>query len=143
MGSGRNRIGGAIVLVLGIFTLGTAVFFLVLRPPLLPEDIRHTGIDPGVLTDEFLGWLSIVFRTWGGFIAGYALALLGIGLFAMTGQRRWLYWPAALGIVVAFGRFFYSNIVLSSDFLWFISFLFLLALVAATLLAFSRDRPPG
>ena len=138
-----HRIGGMFVLVLGVFTLGTAVFFLALRPPLLPEDIRHTGIDPQVLTGEFLGWLGIVFRTWGGFIAGYALALLGIGAFMLTGRARWLYWPAAIGVIVAFGRFLYSNVVLASDFLWFISFLFLLAVVAAALLAFSRDRPPG
>ena len=92
---------------------------------------------------EFLAWLAIVFRTWGGFIAGYAFALLGVGLFMLTGKLRWLYWPVAFGAVIAFGRFLFSNIVLSSDFLWFISFLFLLAVVAATLLAFSRDRPPA
>ena len=143
MQSGQNRIAGAFVVALGVFTLGTAVYFLVLRPPLLPEDIRHTGIDPGMLTEEFLAWLAIVFRTWGGFIAGYALALLGVGLFMVTGKVRWLYWPVSLGAVIAFGRFLLSNIVLSSDFLWFISFLFLLAVVAATLLAFSRDRPPA
>ena len=43
------------------------------------------------------------------------------------------------GVVIAFGRFLFSNIVLSSDFLWFISFLFLLALIAAASLFSRRD----
>ena len=33
-------------------------------------------------------------------------ALLGVGLFMLTGKVRWLYWPVALGAVIAFGRRF-------------------------------------
>ena len=65
----RDALSGILLLVLGLLTMGTAVFFLVLRPALLPEDIRHTGIDPGTLPPAFLEWLGTVFRTWGGFIA--------------------------------------------------------------------------
>ena len=120
--------------------MGTAVFFLVLRPALLPEDIRHTGIVPGTLPPAFLEWLGTVFRTWGGFIAGFGVLLLGIGGFLLSGRARCLYWATAIGAVVAFGRFLFSNILLDSDFLWFISALFALAAATAISLLLRRGR---
>lgn len=140
MESNKAPLGGALVLALGVLTLATAIYFLALRPPLLPEDIRHTGVDVDTLSPAFLDWLGIVFRTWGGFIAGFGALLTGIGVFMLTGRARWLYWATAAGIVVAFGRFFVSNAILRSDFLWFISALFVLALAAAGVLVLKRRR---
>ena len=136
----RDALSGILLLVLGLLTMGTAVFFLVLRPALLPEDIRHTGIDPGTLPPAFLEWLGTVFRTWGGFIAGFGVLLLGIGGFLLSGRARCLYWATAIGAVVAFGRFLFSNILLDSDFLWFISALFALAAATAISLQLRRGR---
>ena len=136
----RDALSGILLLVLGLLTMGTAVFFLVLRPALLPEDIRHTGIDPGTLPPAFLEWLGTVFRTWGGFIAGFGVLLLGIGGFLLSGRARCLYWATAIGAVVAFGRFVFSNILLDSDFLWFISALFALAAATAISLLLRRGR---
>ena len=136
----RDALSGILLLVLGLLTMGTAVFFLVLRPALLPEDIRHTGIDPGTLPPAFLEWLGTVFRTWGGFIAGFGVLLLGLGGFLLSGRARCLYWATAIGAVVAFGRFLFSNILLDSDFLWFISALFALAAATAISLLLRRGR---
>lgn len=136
----RDALSGILLLVLGLLTMGTAVFFLVLRPALLPEDIRHTGIDPGTLPPAFLEWLGTVFRTWGGFIAGFGVLVLGIGGFLLSGRARCLYWATAIGAVVAFGRFLFSNILLDSDFLWFISALFALAAATAISLLLRRGR---
>ena len=136
----RDALSGILLLVLGLLTMGTAVFVLVLRPALLPEDIRHTGIDPGTLPPAFLEWLGTVFRTWGGFIAGFGVLLLGIGGFLLSGRARCLYWATAIGAVVAFGRFLFSNILLDSDFLWFISALFALAAATAISLLLRRGR---
>jgi hypothetical protein len=136
----RDVLSGILLLALGLLTLGTAVFFLVLRPALLPEDIRHTGIDPATLPPAFLEWLGTVFHTWGGFIAGFGILLLGIGGFLLSGRARCLYWATAIGAVVAFGRFLFSNILLDSDFLWFISALFALAAATAISLLLRRGR---
>ena len=136
----RDALSGILLLVLGLLTMGTAVFFLVLRPALLPEDIRHTGIDPGTLPPAFLEWLGTVFRTWGGFIAGFGVLLLGIGGFLLSGRARCLYWATAIGADVAIGRFLFSNILLDSDFLWFISALFALAAATAISLLLRRGR---
>lgn len=136
----NDPLSGTLIIVLGVLAVGTAVFFLTLRLPLLPEDIRHTGIDPSGLPPAFLDWLRIVFRTWGGFVAGFSLVLLGIGAFMLTGRARWLYWATAAGIVVAFGLFFISNVSLASDFLWFIAATFLLACGLAVLLVLKSRR---
>ena len=139
MGSDKARLVGALVGVWGVLTVERGIYFLGLRPPLLSEDILFIGVAPDVLPPPLLDWLGIVFRTWGGFIAGFGALLMGIGTFMLTGRARWLYWATALGILAAFGRFFISNIVLRSDFLWFVAALFLLAVAAAVLLA-SKGR---
>ncbi|MVT27053.1 hypothetical protein GNZ21_11925 [Nesterenkonia alkaliphila] len=136
----KDRLSGVVTIVLSVFTLGTGLYFMVLRPPLLPEDIRFSGIDTSTLPPAFLDWLGVVFPTWGGFITGFGIVLLGIGLYLLSGRILWLYLGTAAGILVAFGRFVYSNIVISSDFLWFITGLFALALGLALILVLRRGR---
>jgi hypothetical protein len=114
--------------------IGIAIYFLAFRPSLLPEDLRYIGGDPQALSPELRDWLGIVFHTWGGFIAGYGIMLAGTGLFMLTGRNSWLVRATALSLLIVLGRFLYSNILLSSDFLWVIAGLFALALVAASLL---------
>lgn len=134
-----NRVAGSLLITLGILTLGTALYFLAARPALLPEDIHYMATDPAKLPPELNGWLLIVFRAWGGFIAGFATLLLGIGAFLFTGRLRWLSWGTASGVLFAYGLFLGSNIVLASDFLGFIAALSLLALGTALLLLLRPD----
>ncbi len=61
------------LLVLGVLTTGTGVYFMASRPPLLPEDLRFTGVALAQVSEAELRWLSIVFRTWGGFTVGLGL----------------------------------------------------------------------
>ena len=59
----RARIAGVLLVILGVLTLGTGSYFLFLRPPLLPEDLRFTGVDPKLLHPRMITWLGIVFRS--------------------------------------------------------------------------------
>jgi len=115
-----DRIAGILVLVVGILTLGIAAYFLFLRPPMLPEDARFTGVPAGALPPRLGAWLTIVFRTWGGFVAGFGIVLVAIGAYLLTAAPRVLRGGVALALVVAFGRFLLSNIELGSDFLPFL-----------------------
>ncbi|GAA1740543.1 hypothetical protein [Microcella frigidaquae] len=136
----KDMLSGVLTTVLGALALGVGGYFLFLRPTLLPEDIRHTGIDPTTLPPAFLDWLGIVFATWGGFIAGFGILLLGIGITLLSRRTLWLYLGTAAGVLVAFGRFVLSNILIGSDFLWFIATLFVLALALAIVLVVTAVR---
>mgnify|MGYP002621441271 CR=1 FL=1 len=74
MQTAQNRLSGGLLTILGVLAFGTGVYFLGIRPTLLPEDIRFSGIDEAILPQAFLDWLGIVFRTWGGFITGFGIA---------------------------------------------------------------------
>ncbi len=126
-----NRFAACLLMTLGVLTLGTGLYFMAIRPALLPEDVRFTGVDPNLLPPQFLEWLRIVFRTWGGFITGFGILLLGISAYLLTGQNAFLRYGIAAGLLVAFGRFVASNILIRSEYLWFIAVLFGLAAVVA------------
>lgn len=134
----RERVAGGLLLVVGVLTVGTAIYFLSVRPPMLPEDARFTGVALDAVSPRMADWLAIVFRTWGGFMAGFGILLVGVGAYFMTLNVRFLRWGAAVAIVVAFGRFLASNIELRSDFLPFIVAIATLAVVAALWLALRR-----
>lgn len=125
---------GGVVIGLGAITIAVAFYFVALRPPFLPEDLRYIGGNPQALSPALRDWLGIVFHTWGGFIAGYGIMLTGAGLFMLTGRNSWVVRATALSLPIVFGRFLYSNVLLSSDFLWVIAGLLALALTAACLL---------
>ena len=129
------------ILVLSLLTIAVGAYMALLRPPLLPEDVRALGVDPRSLPPSLLAWLSVVFATWGAFIAAFGVLLFGIASALRTGRTDILRWPCALALMIAFGRFLWSNFVLHSDFLWFIALLFLLALTAAIMLVLAPRRP--
>ena len=136
----RERIGGLLLLCLGILTLGTGAYFLFLRPALLPEDMRFTGADPRFLDPRMTTWLRIVFRTWGGFMAGFGTLLAAVGANLLSARQGIVRWGAAAAVLVAFGGFIWSNWQLRSGYLPFVAGLFAVATVAAGLLTSSRDR---
>jgi hypothetical protein len=130
----HDRIAAILVLVVGVLTLGIATYFLFLRPPMLPEDAGFTGIPAGALPPRLAAWLSIVFRTWGGFVAGFGIVLVAIGTYLLTAATRVLRGGVALALVIAFARFLLSNIELKSDFLPFVVVASVLAAGAASAL---------
>lgn len=119
---------------LAIATIGTGLYFMVLRPPFLPEDARFTELAGSEVSPRLLRWLSIVFRTWGGFLAGFGSCLLGQAGYFHSSREAWLRVCTAIGVLFAFGSFLASNIQLHSDFLWFIAMLFVVAVASAVLL---------
>lgn len=129
-----------VLLALGLLTTGTGLYFMVLRPALLPEDMRFMGLARGEVPDAMLLWLAVVFRTWGGFMVGFGLSLLGLAGYVSARRDVWLRLGAGLGILFAFGSFLASNIQLHSDFLWFIGLLFVEAFAGAVLLVIGLRR---
>lgn len=139
----KDRVDGALLVTLGLLTVGTGIYFMVLRPPMLPEDVRFTGAGAPISGAAMETWLRIVFRTWGGFTTGFGMVLGGIGGSFLTGRSVWLRVGLAIGVTLAFSQFFVSNLRLRSDFLWYVGVVFSLAIVTSARLVFSRDGGLG
>lgn len=123
---------GALALVaFAIVTAAVGIYFMALRPALLPEDLRFAHLETGDVPAPLLPWIRIVFRTWGGFVVGLGVLLLGQGIAVYTNRSGWSRGGTAVGVVFAFGSFLVSNIQLGSDFIWFIGLLFAFALAVA------------
>lgn len=135
-----DRVAAFMLLALGILTLGTGAYFLLFRPAMLPEDVRLTGMDPQLLQPAMVGWLRIVFRTWGGFMLAFGILMVSVAGYMIASRPAFLSWGAVFAALVAFGRFLASNIAIHSDYLWFIGGLFAIAAGAALRLALMAFR---
>lgn len=135
-----ERATSLLLLALGLLTLGTGVHFLFFRPAMLPEDVRFTGMEPGLLRPEMLQWLRIVFQTWGGFLAGFGILIVSVASYLLTSRIAILKAGTSVAVLVAFGRFLASNVLINSDFILFVGVLFAAATLAALLLLLSFLR---
>jgi hypothetical protein len=138
--NGLRKSLSATMVTVGLLTVGTGVYFMTLRPALLPEDLRFSDLDRAQIPMALLPWLQIVFRTWGGFIVGLGLCLLGQGASCSASRPGLASLGTSVGLLFAFGSFLVSNIQIRSEFLWFIAVLFFGALSIATLLVLSWRR---
>src|SRR5207248_8737734 len=112
----------AIVLAIaGVLLVGTGLYFILIRPPLLPEDTRFLAISAAQLDaikPRLEMWLTHVFRVMGGYVL--ATGILAVTL-AVTSFRQHST-PAALGALAAgvasIGWMAAVNFMIDSDFKW-------------------------
>src|SRR5262249_48350855 len=127
--------------VAGITLVGAGLYFLFLRPPLLPEDVRYMGLGPEQLAavrPRLEAWLTHVFRVMGGYVL--ATGVLTITLAATSFRLH--QWGAGLGALVggaaSIGLMAATNFIIGSDFKW--TLVGMAALWAASLVAFALER---
>jgi hypothetical protein len=110
-----------LIIAYGSLLLLIGLYFLFLRPALLPEDLRYIGVvQPGfdAVAPQLGLWLKQVFRVMGGYVA--ATGLLTIALAATAFRTRE---PAAvagllLGGLSSIGLMVAINFMIDSDFKW-------------------------
>ena len=125
----------------GVTLAGIGLYFIFLRPALLPEDLRYIGStlenvkqnNPG-----FLNWLQKVFWVMGGYI--FTTGLITIFL-AITSFRSRL--PGAFGVVAitavsSIGLMTVVNFIIKSDFKWVLLIFSLPWLIALILYKYKR-----
>lgn len=134
------RAASFLLLALGVLTFGTGIHFVFLRPAMLPEDLRFTGMELRLLTPEMAGWLQIVFRTWGGFMAGFGFLLSSVAGYFITSRTELLELGTSFAVLIAFGGFLASNLQIHSAYLWFVGALFTAALLVSLLFRLARVR---
>jgi len=79
----------------GIWLIGLGLYFMFLRPPLLPEDLRYMGTSLGEIQSAIPGlerWTHRVFTVMGGFMMGSGvLTILGaMNASFMREKRTWI-----------------------------------------------------
>ena len=109
-------LGGAILMILGLY-------FVFLRPPLLPEDPRFMGTSmaqvqmsvPGLLI-----WLRRVFWVMGGYMFATGLLTIYVALTSFRDRFRGAPVVVAISGLTSIGLMAAVNLLIASDFRWLI-----------------------
>jgi hypothetical protein len=121
-GDGRSWTLSAILLAAAGGALVVAgLYFLLLRPPLLPEDIRYMGLgeaDLAAVGPRLEPWLAKVFQVMGGHVlaTGALTVTLAATAFRMRQRGAWL--GALVGGAASIGLMTVVNFGIDSDFKW-------------------------
>ncbi|MDQ3189568.1 MAG: hypothetical protein M3Q28_11815 [Pseudomonadota bacterium] len=101
--------------------MGLGLYFIVLRPPLLPEDPRFMGttlVQLRAAVPGLEGWLKKVFTVMGGFMAGAGVLTVFVAAVAMPPRLKGTSWALALSGVLTVALISATNFALHSDFRW-------------------------
>ena len=123
--------------------LGMGLYFIALRPALLPEDVRYLGLPAEQLDavrPRLEAWLTHVFRVLGGYVV--ATGALTIALAATSFRQH--HSSAAIGVLIggaaSIGLMAGVNFMINSDFKWLLLSLALLWAFSLVLFWFEKTR---
>lgn len=109
-------LGGAILMLLGLY-------FVFVRPPLLPEDPRAMGTTLAQVeaaVPGLAGWLRRVFWVMGGFMFTTGLLTICVAVTAFRARVRGVASVMALAGGASIGLMAVVNFMIASDFKWLI-----------------------
>lgn len=89
--SRRSRAAGLIFLACGVWLVALGLYFMLLRPPLLPEDPRFIGSTLAQIQSTLPGlahWLNHVFNVMGGFMIASGVLTAYVAVMAIPSRAR-------------------------------------------------------
>jgi hypothetical protein len=119
--SGFQRIAKWVFVGCGVWLLGVGGYFVLARPPLLPEDLRYLGWSTAqaeALLPRLGPWLGNVFTVMGGFIAGVGILVILVGVHAIPRALPGTGPALACAGLLTVGTMSWINFQLDSDFKW-------------------------
>jgi hypothetical protein len=119
----KTRISTWMLIVCGIWLVGLGFYFIVLRPPLLPEDPRFMGTTLVQIRTAVPGlesWLQKVFTVMGGFMASVGVLTVFVATVAMPRRLKGTSWAIGLSGTLTVALMSATNFALYSDFRWFL-----------------------
>ena len=105
----------------GVWCVGLGLYFIFLRPPLLPEDARYMGADLQALqaaAPRLATWLGKVFTVMGGFMAGTGVLMAYLAWEVLARRPKWATWVLVLVGTITLALMSVVNFALQSDFRW-------------------------
>jgi hypothetical protein len=128
--------------VFGFALIAMGLYFILIRPPLLPEDLRYIGMgaeQAQAAAPGLAAWLGHVFRVMGGHII--AAGILTVTLAATSFRRRKKGAALAAGFsgLASIGLMVATNFLIDSDFKWLL--LGIAALWGLAMLRLAIEQP--
>jgi hypothetical protein len=127
----------ATVLALGgIILMGLGLYFVFLRPPLLPEDPRYMGSSLSEIQAALPGlslWLRRVFWVMGGYMFAAGLLTTYVAQTTFRARARGAVGVVALAGLASIGWMAVVNFIIASDFRWLLLAFVLIWVVALVL----------
>ena len=112
----------SIVLVLaGGCLIAVGIYFILLRPPLLPEDIRYIGFaarEFDHLRPRLESWLTQVFRVLGGYVLATGALTVTLAATAFRTRQKGAAAGVLIGGAASIGVMAVVNVMIDSDFKW-------------------------
>ncbi len=138
LSSGLLVLFGAALVVMGLY-------FILLRPAFLPEDLRFMGTSQAALESaapRLTAWLMHVFRVWGGFISATGVLMIALAATSFRMRQPMAAVAVFIGGLASIAWMTFINFVIDSDFKWTllgIAFVWMCSLVLFWFEGFSRD----
>lgn len=118
----KLRLNAAMVLAFGgLILIGLGLYFVFLRPPLLPEDPRFMGTtfsDLQAAAPGLLIWLQRVFWVLGGYMVATGLLTVYLAFTIFRSKAKGAAIIAATTGLISIGWMVVVNFIIASDFKW-------------------------
>ena len=101
--------------------IGLGGYFMFVRPPLLPEDLRYLGSSAtqvAALSPHLASWLRNVFTVMGGFMAGCGVLTIFVGMRAIPVSLNGTGIALGCAGLLTVATMSWTNFALDSDFKW-------------------------
>jgi hypothetical protein len=110
-----------LLIMAGVALIGVGLYFILLRPPLLPEDVRYLALPTAqfdILRPRLELWLTQVFRVMGGYVLATGVLAVTLAVTAFRAHQK----GAAIGVLIggaaSIGWMAAINFIIDSDFKW-------------------------
>ena len=126
----------------GVILMGLGLYFVIIRPALLPEDPRFMGTTLSEIQATMPGlliWLRRVFWVMGGFMFTAGLLTTFVAATAFQQLTRSVRFVIVLAALTSIGWMAVINFMLNSDFKWLL-LAFNLPWIAALVLSWRENR---
>lgn len=126
----------------GLILVGLGLYFIFIRPPLLPEDPRYMGTTLEVLRSQAPGlllWLPQVFTVMGGYMTATGILACYLSFTGFKDRAPGARLAVALAGGTSIGLMAYVNFVINSDFKWLLLSFTIPWLLALLLYAMERE----
>ncbi len=140
----RTPWSSRVLTLAGVVLITLGLYFIVVRPALLPEDPRYMGSTLIAIRKSVPGlehWLEKVFWVMGGYMIATGLLTSTIALTVLRERRRGITTVVVAAGLLSMGWMAVVNFILDSDFKWVLLSLALLWPIALVLVFVEKRSP--